>query len=87
MSKLDKGKEKNSPPAIQYAKLNSPFKGTGGIQGGTQNTSLPDKCVDLTPFVRQATLPEIKPANGEQIQTLFGATTAGSFSPYASDGQ
>lgn len=36
--------------------------------------------------MRQAQLPEIKPANGEQIQTLFGNTTAGSFSPYASDG-
>ena len=65
VSKLDKGKEKNSPPAIQYAKLNSPFKGKGGIQSGTDDTSLPEKCVDLTPFVRQATLPEIKPANGE----------------------
>lgn len=32
-------------------------------------------------------MPEIKPANGETIDTLFGKTTAGSFSPYASDGQ
>lgn len=47
---------------------------------------LPDKCVDLTPFVREATLPEIAPANAEKIQTLFGETQAGAFSPYASDG-
>ena len=32
-------------------------------------------------------MPEIKPANGDPIDTLFGKTTAGSFSPYASDGQ
>ena len=32
-------------------------------------------------------MPEIKPANGEPVETLFGKTTAGSFSPYASDGQ
>ena len=32
-------------------------------------------------------MPEIKPANGEPIDTLFGKTSAGSFSPYASDGQ
>ena len=32
-------------------------------------------------------MPEIKPANGETIDTTFGKTTAGSFSPYASDGQ
>ena len=37
--------------------------------------------------MRQAQLPEIKPANGEPIDTLFGKTSAGSFSPYASDGQ
>lgn len=36
--------------------------------------------------MREATLPEIAPAGGEQITTLFGNTTAGSFSPYASDG-
>lgn len=35
VSKLDKGKEKDEPPAIDYAKLNSPFKGKGGIQSGT----------------------------------------------------
>ena len=47
---------------------------------------LPSKCIDLTPFVREASLPPISPANGEKIQTLFGETTSGSFSPYASDG-
>ena len=31
-------------------------------------------------------MPEISPAGAEKIKTLFGETTAGSFSPYASDG-
>lgn len=43
--------------------------------------------LDLTPYVRQIDLPEFKPAGAEKIKTLFGETTAGSFSPYASDGQ
>lgn len=47
---------------------------------------LNEKCIDLTPFVREASLPPIAPANGDKITTLFGDTTAGSFSPYASDG-
>lgn len=42
--------------------------------------------MDLTPFVREASLPAIAPANADKIQTLFGETSAGSFSPYASDG-
>lgn len=37
--------------------------------------------------MREATLPEIAPAGAEDIQTLFGNTTAGAFSPYASDGK
>ena len=49
--------------------------------------TLPTKCIDLTPFVREASLPEIAPAGAEDIQTLFGNTSAGSFSPYASDGK
>lgn len=81
MPKLEKS-------AIDYSAANwCFFRGTGGIQSGTDDTSLPDKCIDLTPFVREASLPEIKPAGAEQIQTLFGQTTAGAFSPYASDGQ
>ena len=36
--------------------------------------------------MREATLPEIAPAGAEKITTLFGETTAGAFSPYASDG-
>ena len=51
-----------------------------------ENPVLDDNCLDLTPFVREATLPDIQPANGDKIKTLFGETTAGSFSPYASDG-
>jgi len=43
-------------------------------------------CLDLTPFVREASLPEIAPAGAEKIKTLFGETQAGAFSPYASDG-
>lgn len=68
----------------------------GGIHGGAyqdgktavveRQMNLDPKCVDLTPFVREATLPEIAPANAERIKTLFGETSAGSFSPYASDG-
>ena len=58
----------------------------GGIQSGVKDTSLDERCLDLTPFVREGQLPEIKPANGTKIKTLFGETTAGSFSPYASDG-
>lgn len=47
---------------------------------------MPEYCIDLTPFVREATLPPIAPANATKIQTLFGQTSAGTFSPYASDG-
>ena len=76
-----------SESAPNYAATNWPIAKNIGIQSGTDNTNLPSKCVDLTPFVRQAQLPEIKPANADQIQTLFGVTSAGAFSPYASDGQ
>lgn len=57
--------------SIDFASVNAPYKGPG-IQSGTDDTNLPLKCVDLTPFVRQAQLPEIKPAGADQIETLFG---------------
>ena len=72
---------------VNYSKTNSMLWGVEGIQSGTDFPWLPQNCIDLTPFVRQASLPEIKPANGDPIETLFGKTSAGSFSPYASDGQ
>ncbi len=50
VSKLDKGED---GPAIDYSKINSTI-GATGIQSGTDDTSLPPECVDLTPFVRQA---------------------------------
>lgn len=72
---------------LDVKSINSSFIGKYSILGGGEYASdLPEKCLDLTPFVHEAQLPEIAPANGEQIQTLFGNTTAGSFSPYASDG-
>ena len=72
---------------VEFGAVNRNYWGDeGGIQSGSEDVSLDDKCLDLTPFVREATLPEIAPANGEKIRTLFGDTTAGSFSPYASDG-
>ncbi len=53
--------------AVDFYKANWNLWGEGGIQSGTDDTSLPTKCIDLTPFVREATLPEIAPANGEKI--------------------
>lgn len=69
-----------------FSLVNSGIGEETGIQSGTDNVNLPDKCFDLTPFVREAQLPDIAPANAEKIQTLFGETSAGAFSPYASDG-
>lgn len=54
--------EKSAP---NYEGINWQLQGKGGIQSGTDNTKLDPKCIDLTPFVRQAQLPEIKPANAE----------------------
>lgn len=71
---------------VNFDSVNSSFQTHTGIQSGTTDTSLVKECLDLTPFVREVQMPEIAPANGEKIQTLFGETTAGSFSPYASDG-
>lgn len=53
--------------AVDYGATNWPLWGEGGIQSGTDDTSLPWQCIDLTPFVREGSLPEIKPAGAEQI--------------------
>ena len=74
-----------SETSVQFDTANSPFGSRGGIEG-VPDATLRKKCVDLTPFVREAQLPDISPAGAERIKTLFGETTAGSFSPYASDG-
>ena len=71
---------------VEFSTVNRKFHNQYGIQSGTEDPTLHEKCVDLTPFVREATLPPIAPANADKIQTLFGETSAGSFSPYASDG-
>lgn len=84
---IEEYKPKLSTAYVEFSKVNRNYwADEGGIQSGTDNPVLDDNCLDLTPFVREATLPEIQPANGEKIKTLFGETTAGSFSPYASDG-
>ena len=75
-----------SSTSVDFDNVNKSFYDKKGIQSGVDDQSLPSKCFDLTPFVRSIQMPEIAPANGEQIDTLFGKTTAGSFSPYASDG-
>ena len=72
--------------SVKFAEANKGIGEGNGIQSGTDELKLPDKCVDLTPFVRQVQLPQISPAGAERITTLFGETSAGSFSPYASDG-
>jgi len=75
--------------SVDFATANRPqFFRPVGIQSGLVNgeETLPEKCIDLTPFVREASLPPVSPAGAEKITTLFGETSAGSFSPYASDG-
>ena len=72
---------------FSFDNINAKFEDGIGINGNGQDSpQLPSKCLDLTPFVRQAQLPEIAPANATKIKTLFGETTAGTFSPYVSDG-
>lgn len=72
---------------FSFDAINAKFEDGIGINGnGQDNPQLPSKCLDLTPFVRDAQLPEIAPANATKIKTLFGETTAGTFSPYVSDG-
>lgn len=75
------------PGGSSFDQVNKSFQDGQGIQGNGTDTTLPPKCFDLTPFVREATLPDIKPADGQKVATLFGETQLGSFSPYASDGQ
>ena len=75
-----------SSTSVDFDKVNKSFYDKKGIQSGVDDQSLPNKCFDLTPFVRSIQMPPIAPANAEQIETLFGKTTAGAFSPYASDG-
>ena len=58
--------------SVDFLKVNASFDDHVGIQGGTENTYLSGKCFDLTPFVRQIQLPEIKPANADTFDTLFG---------------
>ena len=72
--------------SVDFDNVNKSFYDKKGIQSGVDDQSLPSKCFDLTPFVRSIQMPPIAPANAEQIETLFGKTTAGAFSPYASDG-
>ena len=72
--------------SVDFGMFNQALSNPTGISGNP-NEQLPETCVDLTPFVREANLPPIAPAGGDKIQTLFGETAAGSFSPYASDGQ
>ena len=72
--------------SVDFDNVNKSFYDKKGIQSGVDDQSLPSKCFDMTPFVRSIQMPPIAPANAEQIETLFGKTTAGAFSPYASDG-
>ena len=65
---------------------NNDFFRKPSIHGGVGSRDLDNRCVDLTPYVREASLPPISPAGAEKITTLFGETQAGAFSPYASDG-
>ena len=53
--------------SVNFGSANKSFISTNGIQSGTDDTSLPQKCFDLTPFVREATLPDISPANADKI--------------------
>ena len=45
--------------SVDFDSVNSAFNDQVGIQSGNQN--LPEQCIDLTPFVREATLPDISP--------------------------
>ena len=72
--------------SVDFDNVNKSFYDKKGIQSGVDDQSLPSKCFDMTPFVRSIQMPPIAPANAEQIETLFGKTTAGAFSPCASDG-
>ena len=45
-------KPKLEQSAVNYAATNWRIWGEGGIQSGTDDTSLPYECIDLTPFVR-----------------------------------
>lgn len=59
---------KLSSTSINFDDVNKgPFHHPYGIQGNVESGLLDEKCIDLTPFVREATLPPIQPANGEKI--------------------
>jgi len=65
---------KMSTAYVDFGKANPKFNDGVPIAGGSSNDTLDSRCIDLTPFVQEGTLPEIAPAGATKIKTLFGET-------------